>query len=133
MGMPQMLIIAFQLILHMTPFNGTKYYQIFNDTKYYWIHYTFMLLGELSNLICRKGWDFAQIMALRGFFCNPAVCDEIPTFSEDRGWGAAFMEEVLCYVFFSDLGAVRDRPPWRIEGDGKLADSTYSHKPSIKI
>ena len=43
------------------------------------------------------------------------------------------MEKVLCYVFFSDLGAVRDRPPWRIKGDGKLADSTYSHKPSIKI
>ena len=47
--------------------------------------------------------------------------------------GSCLMEKVLCYVFFSDLGAVRDRPPWRIDGDGKLADSNYSHKPSIKI
>ena len=96
MGMPQMLLIAFHLILHMPPFNDTKYYQIFNDTKYYWIHYTFMLLGELSNLICRKGWDFAPIMLGRGFLCNPAVCDKIPTFSEDRAWGAGLWKK--CYV-----------------------------------
>ena len=88
MGMPQMLLIAFQLILHMPPFNDTKYYQISNDTKYYWHHNTFMPLGELPNSICRKGWDFAPIMAARGCFCNPAVCDKIPTFSEGRGWGA---------------------------------------------
>ena len=80
MGMPQMLLIAFQLILHLPPFNDTKYYQIFNDTKYYWNHCTFML-----NMICRKGWEFAPIMAGRGFFCNPAVCDKIRTFSENRG------------------------------------------------
>ena len=99
MGMPQMLLIAFQLILHMTPFNGTKYYQIFNDTKYCWNHYTFMLLGELSNLICRKGWDFASIMAGSGCFCNPSVCDKIPTFSEDRAGELPLWRK--CYVMSS--------------------------------
>ena len=59
-----------------------------------------MLLGELSNLICRKGWDVAPIMAGRGIFCNPVVCDKIPTFSEDCSVELPYGESVMLCVLF---------------------------------